>query len=157
MAKPKKILRGILIDPTLRSVEEVIIESKDMVHTFIREYGKFSTVEHVYTPERRYVFVLNEEGLLKTNPGPFWKPVGYPQPLEGPAIMMGLTEPEGDYCTNDLPLEFIRPKISWPSVRFTGFKESSGTEIHPLFGAVHVLRREAQFEPIPEGSSRSVH
>jgi hypothetical protein len=157
MPKPKQILRGILIDPVHRSITEEFITGKNMVSTFIREYGKFTTVAHVYTPEHRYVFVLNDEGLMKPNPGPFWKPRGYPQPLEGPALMMGLTEGPGDYCSNDLPLDFMQARITFPAVRFTGFKESSGEEDHPLLGRVFTVRREAQFEPIPEGSSRSIH
>lgn len=152
-----KVIRAILIDPTTRSLEEVLIAGRDQVYSTALKMLECSGLDHVYTPRREFVWLLDDEGLLKKNPGPFWQPVGYPQPLAGKALMLGLTEHQENYCSNELDLEFLRPKIHWPSVRFTGFKESSGNETDPVFGQVFVVRREAQFEPIPEGSSRSIH
>lgn len=141
-----KSLHAILIDPTSRTVEPVELNRGYREISRILGCGCFTTLGL----SRSEVLYLDDEGLLKEEPGPFFKLEGYPQPLAGRGLILGL-DFDGESVSTKLTVEKVRQKVSWPEVKFVGFADSSGTEDHPLLGSVHVFRRVAKFTPLAKG------
>lgn len=135
-------MRAILIDPTTETVTEIEVQKfKDLYRIC-----ECTMVEAVRMPAGHQLW-LDEEGLLKPEPKPFFQVPWYPQPLCGKAVLLG-TDARGEIDDAEPNLVGFELVVSFPNVRFVGFHDTESIEDHPIFGPVNVFRREAKFEEI---------
>jgi hypothetical protein len=129
-------MRAILIDPVAKTVTEV--EHTDDYRDIYKhlECDLFTVVG---IDEVDSVFI-DDEGLLKDEPGPFFALAGYPQPLAGRGLILGCDE-EGESIAARMSLDEARAMVSFPEAKFRGFEYSEGQE-----GDVFVIRNRAIFD-----------
>lgn len=110
-------MRAILIDPAARTVTEV--EHNGDYRDIYRhiECDCFSVVG---IDDVDSVFI-DDEGLLKDEPGPFFALAGYPQPLAGRGLILGCDE-EGETIAARMSLDEARAMVSFPEAKFRGFE-----------------------------------
>lgn len=90
----------------------------------------------------RDVLFVDEEGLLKVDPGPFFKHPRFQQPLPDKGLLFGQrTDGEPTDCRT--PLRWLRLKMEWPDIEFVGFEQLVPTTHH----GVVVIGSRAVFRP----------
>jgi hypothetical protein len=136
-------MRGILIDPNTKTVTGITGNFSDY-KLIQRTVGGLFTVVDLGNGETLY---LDDEGLLKAEPGPFFNILPYPQPLAGVGLILG-TDENGETVSTKLTVPAVTARASFPNLRFTGFTHETTTVKHPLFGdeAVPCLSTVPHFE-----------
>lgn len=126
-------MRGILINPTDKSVTSVEIEG-DLKSFY--ENLQCSTVELVRISETTDLWV-DEEGLLKDNPGPFFAIRGNEyKPFCGRGLILSHDD-EGNFISTDLAVKDIYRTVLFPQLEFVGFEPyESETEMFGMKMAV---------------------
>jgi hypothetical protein len=140
-----------MIDPAIKAVFEVHVAKAHAMADIKTLCGFHGTATFIYLDRTKAdAFVVDDEALLQLDPGPFWKPRGYDQPIAGRAVLMGLTYPDGDFADCDFSSQEIEPAIEWPNVRFVRMDYSEGTIDHPIFGKMVHMKHTPIFEEIEE-------
>lgn len=136
-------MRGILINPHEQSISNVETDGSLADIRRILGIEWFTTIQW----DQRNHLIVDDEGLLREAPGPFFQIAGYDQPLAGRGLILGLDR-EGDHVDTTLGLFYMLDKVTFPKVRFVGFEDTSGPQVHPIFGEINVFSRKAKFEEI---------
>lgn len=138
-------IKGLLINPENKTITPVVLtdDYRDI-------YGLIDarTFDVVRLDDGDGIY-LDDEGLLKDEPGPFFGLKGYGQPIAGKGLVLG-SDDEGETQNVKITLEALTELVTWPEVRLTGFKMSEGYTEHPVLGKAWTIRNEAQFEPKKE-------
>jgi hypothetical protein len=121
------VIRGILIDPEARTIEEVWHNGN---FKQIYEFIKASTFTGVNVDRRNCIYV-DDEGLLN-HPRYFFVWEGYAQPLANRGLILGFNE-EGDTVSCTLDMDEVKRKVSFTELSVQGFttKEEDNVEIMP--------------------------
>lgn len=142
-------MKGILIDPTAKTVTDIEVESWEKVKEIIGcKWLEGVTIARVAAHAEQIhaeQILVNEEGLLVDEPGPFFQ-VGDNTPIAGKGVVLGV-DYEGDVISTRLTAALVAPRISFPDVEFTGFTMSEDDAIHPILGPMHRITRTANFKP----------
>lgn len=138
-----KQMRGILINPHDQSISNVETDGSFADIRRLLGIECFTTIQW----GNRNHLILDDEGLLREAPGPFFQIAGYDQPLAGKGLILGLDR-KGDHVDTTLKLFYMLDKVTFPNVRFVGFEDTSGPQIHPIFGEINVFSRKAIFKEI---------
>lgn len=129
-------MRGILIDPTSRTVTEV--DHKDDYRDIYRliEANTFTAI----SIEDQHTIYVDDESLLVDEPGPFFKWATYHQPIAGKGLIL-CTNELGDSKDAELTLEFVQLMVTWPNIEFVGFETipDGATLDHPIFGKMALI------------------
>ena len=135
-------MRAVLIDATARTVEWIEMEPFNDVRAV---YGllEVRTVEVVTLPNGDSILV-DGEGLLKPNPGPFFQYVGA-QPIPGKGLVVHFTA-RGRSLRPRHHLKELRRLVTFPAIELAGFDTSVGPDEILGFPAVAVTTR-ALFKP----------
>lgn len=136
-ARPKT-LKGILVDPTTRTIGEVpvVIDPASPLQALYDLIG-CSLVQPVHLTPFETLWV-DEEGLLKPRVALFSVGSGT---LAGRAVILGNTG-SGAHRDTKMTVEVVQALIKWPDLRFAGMTDDSFQH-----GDVFVVRRRANFEP----------
>lgn len=136
-------MQALLIDPASKTITTVEHNGKfKQIYHFIQADTFCSVrISHDYDDGSYDVVYLDDEGLLKPNPGPFFRLAQYPNPLCGRGLVLGVNY-EGASVAPQVTKEFLQSIIQWPKVKFTGFTDSEYTS-----GGVHVFSRKSNFSP----------
>lgn len=134
-------MRAILINPTGKAISTVNYDGNFRSIYRLLGCDTFTTLQ--VSPQT--TLFLDDEGLLKANPGPFFAWKGYPQPLAGNGLLLD-TDEVGESVACTMALADVVASVSWVAPVFKGFRDTSGVEDHPLLGSVTVMRREALFD-----------
>lgn len=119
MSKTNKraaVLTAVLIDPVARTLTDVNVDGRDPLRSLYALMG-CSLVDFVHVIDergRRTVIVVDDEGLLKDGQK-FFTAAGYPQPLAGKAVVIGLTDRDGDFKSCIFNAEQVSRAIGWAS------------------------------------------
>lgn len=137
-------MKGILIDPAAKTVTDIEVETWEAVKEIIGckwlEGVTIARIDH-----HAEQILVNEEGLLVDEPGPFFQ-IGDNTPIAGKGVVLGVNQ-EGETVSTRLRAELVAPRISFPDVEFTGFTTTEDDPIHPLLGPMHRITRTANFKP----------
>jgi hypothetical protein len=107
-----KMKKGILIDVQNRTIEWVDV--KDWKNIY--DHVKCQTFECVQIDEQNDVYV-DEEGLLTLTPNSmFFMYKGYPQPLCGNGLILGIDHETGDSVDSTLSIELVRSNVRFMDI-----------------------------------------
>jgi hypothetical protein len=148
-------MKAILIDPANRTVAQIDFEGGYLSIKKAIQCDTITTCTPRSLPrngdhrEDGWVWdtiYLDDEGLLHSDPGPFFLVSGYDQPLAGRGLVVGTT---GDGSDTDCQstVDYINGIVSWPNVEFTGFRSQTREHVNVEgFGPdVTVFEQEALF------------
>lgn len=127
-------MKGILIDPFTETISEIehSQDYKEIYRVLSHEAVKVDCFSVVSLSDTESLFV-DDEGLLK-DPKYFFMYDGYPQPLAGKGLILGLDQ-EGDSISTQFTVEDIKKKVSFRNdLRVEGFEETQGIIDHPALG-----------------------
>lgn len=137
------MLTAILIDPVAKTVEAIQHSGE---YDDIRATLGCKWIEAVDIGGDYHIYV-DEEFLLKDEPGPFFQ-IDKGNPLGGRGIIFSTT-PDGDEASALVSPDLIRAYVTFPDIRFTGFKNYEGEGL--LFGErVPVFGQRATYEKVGE-------
>lgn len=104
-------MKAILISVHNQSVTQIEIE--DGLDSIYKAIG-CDTIEavHSYILQGGDIIYVDEEGLLKDEPGPFFVLNGFHQPLAGNGLVLG-TDEEGDSCDAETPIAVIMDAVEF--------------------------------------------
>lgn len=111
------IMKAILIDVHSQTIKEVEIEKNASVNIgHIYEHLKCDCFTSVGIDENNDIFV-DDEGLLKLTPlSKFFLYKGYPQPLAGNGLIVGIDE-EGDSVEPTLTIQQVAENVIFMNLR----------------------------------------
>ena len=146
-SKPS-LVRGILIDPEAKTITEVEHDPRkftqiyELLTTSLHKVETFDIVQ--LTPAN--ALYVDDDGLSKT-PQVFFRVEGYPQPLAGRGLILGV-DPEGNTVGATLPLDVVKARVTFYDTQpeVLGFEEREEEIDHPVFGPMKVVRRETKFK-----------
>lgn len=102
-------MKAYLIDPTAQTVSQVEYDGNYKSIYKLIDCDTFTTV--LLADDNDAIFV-DDEGLLKDEPGPFFNLKGYPQPLAGKGLVLG-ADNEGESVEPTATLDQIKDMISF--------------------------------------------
>lgn len=104
-------MKAILINVHNKTVTQIDIEGG--LDSIYKAAG-CGTIEavHSYVFQGSDIMYVDEEGLLKDEPGPFFAINGFRQPLAGNGLVLG-TDEEGDSCDVETPLAVIMDAVEF--------------------------------------------
>lgn len=115
-------MRAILIDPVNKTVSEV---EHNGDYRDIYRHIECDCFTVVGIDDVDSVFI-DDEGLLKDEPGPFFALKGYPQPLAGKGLILGCDE-DGETIAARMSLDEARAMVSFPEAKLRGFETGEYT------------------------------
>src|SRR5437879_415732 len=102
-------VKGILIDPTAKSITETTIKDYDYTKVYpLIEAGTFDIIAFDDTN----ALFIDDEGLFKETKS-FFVVQGYAQPVAGKAVLLGNNE-DGDTVSTTWNLDAIKAPVSFP-------------------------------------------
>ena len=147
-----QLLRGILIDPYEKKVEEVYVEPYPEWKKLI-ECDDIEAVTIAVRPDGHRVtmwvdgeFLLNEKAK-----GPFFQIITHPQPMGGKALILN-TDEAGETVGTDIPADLVRKHVTWPDVEFTGITTHEHQGETPA-GPGLIIEQRSHFKPREPGSN----
>lgn len=104
-------MKAILINVHDKTVTQIDIEGG--LDSMYKSIG-CGTIEavHSYVFQGGDIMYVDEEGLLKDEPGPFFRIIGFHQLLAGNGLVLG-TDEEGDSCDAVTPLAVIMRAVEF--------------------------------------------
>jgi len=156
-------MRGILIDATSRAISEITlpdIKYGDLDEADYRanwEGMKKLLETTIVEPVRMGAAQLwvDEEGLLKPEPGPFFRlgiPGAYGPIISKKGILLGCQGPEGDPSDFPFAMSKVWGLIDWlpEGTKFLEIETRKGETEHPVLGKLTAINRVSIFQT-PDG------
>lgn len=139
-------MRGILIDPASQSVSQV--EGDFRTGEGIRREISADVFTVLRLPEGHLLY-LDDEGLLRSEPGPFFRlDALFPgETFAGRGLILASGD-DGETLPAKVDVMTVFSLVSWPEVQFLRLEYSSREEDHPIFGKMLVHRQRAVFGPL---------
>ena len=138
-------MRAILIEPIDQTVSEIQVTGRDTVA--LRPYTGFRLAEVIMLDFPFTALLVDEEGLLKDNPGPFFTFAPLPQPMAGRGLVVRIGA-DGYFAGNRISLKRIQSRVAFPNVEFAGFAPLDGPSTTEMFGVTFaVVGSRAVFRP----------
>lgn len=103
-------MRAILIDPNLKTIEEVQLEGEFLQAAY--DSMNVSCVQIVSTPYPNHDMWVDEEGLFKPGLMSFVLKGGFPEPVFGRCLITCST-PSGDTMSASVSLTQVKKDIRW--------------------------------------------
>lgn len=139
-------MRAILIDPVLESITEVEYNNDyRQIYEWLSDKPnslEVSTFDTVMIDQRNCIFV-DGDGLLK-DPRYFFKFKGYPQPLAGRGLILGIRR-DGESASASIAIDIVKSKVSFIRTHVKGFTQEEGVTEHPTFGRMNFIKRTPVF------------
>ena len=123
-------MRAILIDPVDKSLTE--ITTPGVVTKDVRELLQCRLCETVAV-DGKNILLVDEEGLLKDDPGPFFTFGHHEQPIAGRGLVFGLTA-HGDLTNVEMSIALAQAMVAWPDVELEGFETLDGSTTRDWMG-----------------------
>ncbi len=156
-------MRGILIDATQRTVSEVTLpdittseDGESDSHANWEELKKLldTTIVEPVRMGAAHLWV-DEEGLLKPEPGPFFrigKPGAFGPIISKKGILLGCQGPEGDPIDFPFILALAEALVDFlpEGTKFVEIETREGETDHPVLGRMATINRVSIFET-PDG------
>lgn len=140
-------MRAIVINPTDRTVTEQDVDTS--YEAFRKLVSRSGWIERVRMPTGHWLWV-DEEGLLMPNPGPFFRITSiYPDSTFAGTGVILKEDFGGDHYPAEVDLITLQALVTFPNVRFVGFKDEETVTDHPVFGPTATFTRTAKFEDLP--------
>jgi hypothetical protein len=104
-----KMKKGILINTTKRTIEFVDVKDWKDIYNHI-ECQTFTCVD----VDGLNTVYIDDEGLLTLTPqSTFFQIEGYPQPLCGNGLILGIDHEEGESVDTTLSLQYVKSKVKF--------------------------------------------
>jgi hypothetical protein len=117
-------MKGILIDPAAKTVTDVEVGPPSKMETLhdVYELMECDTIQPVYLDQHNVMYV-DEEGLMKKDPGPFFGWHNYAQPLCGRCLVLGYKG--GTYEDTDVNMtrDEVEQAVTWLNIEFVGYAD----------------------------------
>lgn len=106
-------MKAIHINPITQTIREIEIPSSSDGGHLAAMYAvlECSLVDVVRLEDGDGIFV-DDEGLLKDEPGPFFTLWGYPNPIAGHGLVLGCDE-DGNSCAPVVTVQELRDRVVW--------------------------------------------
>lgn len=133
--------RAILIDTPAKQIRSITIDVSDGAGTAdIKAAIGCEWIESVRLGQKTVCWV-DEEGLLKENPGPFFQIEGKRDPIAGRGLITGVGE-GGATTGTGVPVSFVEKMVTFPDVEFSHFEEitEEDVEIFPGLRGVRISK-----------------
>lgn len=115
----KKMIRGIVIDPWSKKVHAVIQRGWGLSEMYAALSHEKNAVEDINSVSLGRIYLwVDGEGQLKPDI-PCWKLNGYPQPLAGKGLLLGIDE-AGENCQCNLDVTHVKSMITWTTLSTSG-------------------------------------
>ena len=110
----QKAITALLIDPEKQIIREVKIPSSENPKHLQAIYAELncSLVDIVRLDTGNDGVFVDDEGLLKTDPGPFFSFRGFPNPIAGRGLVLGADE-DGNSCAPTVTSQELEEQIVW--------------------------------------------
>lgn len=138
-------MRAYLIDPKDETITEVDYSDTHLDINRHIDCEKFTIVE--INPGADAVFV--DAGGLLNNPRYFFTLAGYPQPLPGKGLVLGIDD-DGESTEPAMTIGDLKAMVRFVQLSYRGVTHSAGDEDTP-YGRMHVLRSTPIFGPPDQG------
>lgn len=134
-------MRAILIDTPNKEIVEVDVDGS--LDSFYETIG-CSDINSVRLSPSEYLWV-DGESLLLNKQLPLFQVAGYPDPLMGKGLILGVSH-IGDNQATKLSVEFVRERVKWrDDLEFTHLSHSSSEIEHPILGKMNKLEVKSNF------------
>lgn len=121
-------MKGILINPESRTITEVEVKKGiNAIYALIHA----DTFDCVYIDPHNTVYV-DDNGLLN-DPEFFFKLQGYPQPLAGRGLILGVDD-EGGSRSATVTLDWAQHNVTFERLQVEGFRQIDTVVDHPILG-----------------------
>jgi hypothetical protein len=112
------MVKGYLIDVKKETVEEVLIEKTEKGSTLQGLYNSIgcTNVECVSIDSENDLWVDGEGLFDLTDESKFIQLEGFPQPLCGNGVVLGLNEDNGESVDSTLTLEQVKSKVKFLTI-----------------------------------------
>jgi hypothetical protein len=105
-------MKAIHINPITQTIREIEIPNNgDELNPAIYAILECQLFDVVRLEDGDGIFV-DDEGLLKDEPGPFFTLWGYPNPIAGHGLVLGCDE-DGNSCAPVVTVQEIRDRVVW--------------------------------------------
>jgi hypothetical protein len=139
-------MRALLIDANDRSIRPV-----DMPVFESRVVAGILGCERIQMVDLgRDLLFVDEIGLLKPNPGPFFKMPNFEQPLPDKGMLFGQRQSDGEPTNCRTPLRWLLRAMQWPDIEFVGFEQFNDlVDLGDGQGRTVLIGTRAIFRPKP--------
>lgn len=127
-------MRAILIDPFTETISEVEYDGiyRSIYRLLSHPEQPVDTFTVVRISAEDTIFV-DDNGLLN-EPTHFFEYYGYPQPLAGKGLILGVDD-EGESIATMLDVDYVRAMVTWKNdLQLVGMDTFEDTIDHPLLG-----------------------